>query len=502
MSGRRWARTAGLVAALVATAGAGAAQTVERVGSSDVSLDRRLARLLAGDPLIITADRRIGVGDTIRGSVLVLDATIIHEGTILGDLVVVDAGAFVRHEATVLGDVVNMGGGLYRSARARIDGTIIDLPDASYRVVREDDRILIEAYSIPDRLTLDGFAGFRVPTYDRVNGVTATWGAGYRLPRLGRTVSLVRGYGGWRTELGEPTFGGSIEVRRGAMAVSAGYDRGWDTHDDWAMGDLRNSLNYLWDGDDYRNYYASDRAWAWISRAFGDRAKRFYAVLRLAGQVEDAASLAADEPWHLLGDSTRANPAVDDGRIESGIGRLDLEWHGLATDVTLATEYEAGWQQDGDRSDAFHRATVLARFAMEALFGHTLEIRAFGQMPVGGDTLPRQRWSFIGGVPTLNTVPLGARRGDHIAFVETLYRIPVPEALALPILGAPELQLLHAAGSAWVGDAVPPLTQEVGARLQFFGPYVQYVVQPGDTSRDEWVVGLAWPFGERFPWER
>ncbi|MDX1675060.1 MAG: hypothetical protein R3314_09730 [Longimicrobiales bacterium] len=501
MSPVRRARIPVLAAALLAVAGAGAAQTVERVGSSDVALDRRLARLLAADPLIVAADRRIGVGDTIRRSVLVVDATVIHEGTILGDLVVVDGGAFVRHEATVRGDLVNMGGGLYRSARARIGGTIIDLPDASYRVVREEDRILIEGYSIPDRLTLDGFAGFRVPTYDRVNGVTAIWGAGYRLPRIGRTVSVLRGYGGWRTELGEPTFGGSLEVRRGAMAVSVGFDRGWDTHDDWAIGDVRNSLNYLWDGDDYRNYYASDRGWAWISRTFGDQAKRFYAVLRVAGQIEDAASLAADEPWHLLGDSTRANPGIDDDRINSGIGRLDLEWHGLRTDLTVAGEYEVGWQPEADRT-GFQRATLMARFAMEALFGHTLEIRAFGQLPLGRDTLPRQRWSFIGGVPTLNTVPIGARRGDHVAYVETLYRIPAPEALALPILGAPELHLLHAAGNAWVGEPAPPLTQEVGARLQFFGPYVEYVVQPGDTSRDEWVVGLAWPFGERFPWER
>lgn len=498
----RTAGMAGLVAVtLMAAVGVAAAQTVERVGSSDIALDRRLARLLTVDPLIISSDQRIRAGDTIPRSVLVLDATLIHEGTILGDLVVVDAGVFVRPESHVTGDLVNMGGGLYRSRTARVGGTIIDLPDASYRVIREEGRLVIEAYAVPNRLALDGFAGFRIPRYDRANGVTATWGAAYQFPRLLGATPVLRAHGGWRTEPGLPAYGGSLTLRSGAVTADVGYQRDGLTHDDWIMGDVRSSLNYLWDGDDFRNHYDAERAWTSLSHAFGDEAKRYSAVLRVAAQIEDATSLAGGDPWHLLGDEPRPNPAIDEGRISSLIGRFDVAWHGVEVDFEAAAEYEAGrtWQ-DGDHR--FDRASVWTRFAMHAFFDHTLEIRGFGQMPVGEDTLPGQRWSFVGGAATLQTVPLGAYRGDHVAYVESRYRIPTPDALALPVLGAPELQLVHATGMAWVGDDDPSLIQEIGARIQFFGLYVQYMVQPDDPDREEWLAGLAWPFEPGYPWER
>ena len=497
----RLARVAVVLLGMAALAPAGAAQTVERIGSSDVSLDRRLARLLAAEPLVITEDRRVRVGDTIHQSVLVLDATVILEGTVTGDLVVVDAGVFVRHEATVEGDLVNIGGGLYRSERARIGGTIIDLPDASYRVVREDERILIEATRTPSRLELDGFGGVRLPVYDRVNGVTAVWGASYRLPRVARVTPRLRGHVGWRTALGEPVYGAELELRSGALGTSLGYELGPQTRDNWAVGDTRNSLNFLWDGDDFRDYYESERAWLAVTRELGDVAKRFHAVLRVAGQVEDAGSLPGSDPWHFLRDTTRANPPVDDGRISSAIGRLELAWHGLTTDLEAGAEYEAGrsWY-DGEYT--FDRVTAWARVALAALFDHTLEVRAFGQMPVGSDTLPRQRWTLVGGAPTISTAPVSAFRGDHALFVESLYRIPAPEAVAVPLLGVPELQLVHAAGRAWLEGGDDTLVQEIGGRLQFFSAYVQYMVRPADPSIDEVVVGLAWPFTSAFPWER
>lgn len=486
------------VAPLVVGPGPVVAQVVETQGSSDVALDRRLDRLLDADPIIIVSNTRIRAGDTIPGSVLVLDATVIHEGTILGDLVMVDAGVFVRHEARVSGDLVNIAGGLYRSQLARIGGTIIDLPDAGYRVIREPDRIVIEASQSPSRLTLDGWMGLRTPTYDRVNGVTATWGAGYRLPRVAGATPTLRGHLGWRTQLGDPVYGGSLEVRQGAVTVEAGYQKSWATRDDWAWDDLRNSLNYLWDGDDFRDYYEAERRWAAVRSAFGDESKRFFALLRLGGQIEDASSLRGDEPWHLFGDTVRPNPPTDPGRITSGVARFDMEWRGLETDLVAGAEYETGRAWRGGEH-LFDRVTAWAAFGMHGLLDHTLEISAYGQLPVGRDTLPRQRQTIMGGAGTLQTVPPATYRGDHALFVESRYRIPV--SLAVPLLGDPELQLVHAAGMAWLGDEDRTLLQEVGGRVQFVLAYVQYMVQPDDPSRDAVIVGIAWPFDPGFAWE-
>lgn len=500
-----------VVASLAGIAPAGAAAqggqqggqaplTVETVGTSDVALDRRLERLLGADPLILTSDTRIRAEDTIPRSVLVLDATVIHEGTILGDLVLVDAGVFVRHEAVVRGDLVNIGGGLYRSELARIGGTIIDLPDAGYRVIREPGRIIIEASGTPVRLSLDGFGGLRTPTYDRANGLGVAWGAAYRLPRLLDATPTVRAGGGWRTEAG-PMYGASFDLRSGALTVAVGHERTGDTHDDWAWGDLRNSLNYLWDGDDFRNYYEARRSWAAVEREFGDASKSFFGYVRLAGRIEDAESLVGGDPWHLTGEPARPNPSIDAGRITSASARSEVEWHGRETDLVARVEYEAGRVWGGGQF-VFDRVTAGVRFAMHGLLDHTLEIRAFGQIPLASNTLPRQRWTVVGGPGTLQTVPVGTYRGDHVLFVESRYRLPAPEAVALPILGAPEVQLVHAAGMAWLADHDGTLVQEVGGRLQFLGLYVQYMLQPSDPGLDGLVVGLTWPFGPRFPWER
>ena len=494
------AAAAALTAVLILAAGAGA-QTVTTVGSYDVSLDRRLDRILDDNPLILTSDTLLEAQDTILGPVLVLDATLILEGTILGDLVGVQAGLWLRDPAFILGDVVNIGGGLHRNV-ARVGGRIMDLQDTrNYRVVREPQRIVIEASGTPSRLALDGPLGLRVPTYDRANGVTATLGAGYSLPIMGAITPTIRAHGGWRTVPGEPAYGGSLELRAGATVLEAGYERGWATHDRWSAADLENALNYLWDGSDYRDYYDVERRWAALRREFGDQAKSFFAVLGVEAQLEDAGSLEGDDPWHIVEGPVRPNPAVDDGRIASLTGRLGLEWHGMETDLVGWVEYEAAREREGGEH-TFDRLAARTLFAMHGLLDHTVEIRAFGQLPLRGDTLPRQRWTIVGGAGTLQTLPVGWFRGDHVLMVETRYLIPLPEALAVPVLGPPELQLFHAAGRAWLDGQDDSLVQEIGAGLEFFGVRGRYMLQPDDPAEGRLLVGVFWPLGPAFPWQR
>lgn len=491
-----------LLAAFAATDNAGAQQLpVETVGSSDVAVDRRLARLLDADPLIVTRDTTVTSGDTLRGPVLVLDATLVLEGVVTGDLVLVDAGAFVRPGALVRGDLVNVAGGLYRSEIARVGGTILDLPTARYRVVREPDRIVIEAWGGPSPLELDGFKGFQPPAYDRVNGLTAVWGARYQLPRLGDVSPSIHGEAGWLTERGEPTYGLSARVRWLATAVEGGYEKGWATNDDWIRGDLNNALNYAWDGDDFRDYIGSERRWVGLFQELGDEAKRFFGVLGIRGQVEDATSLRGGEPWHLWGGDVRSNPAIDDGRTTSVVASFDLEWHGLQTDFEGEVEYEAA-REWLDGAFAFDRVAARGDWAMHALADHTLEIEFFLQQPLGGGVMPRQEWSFVGGSGTLQTVEFARFQGDRVAFVESKYIIPMPDRVALPLLGAPDLQLIHAAGMAWTEGEDATLEQEIGARLQFFGVYLRYMLAPGDIDNNKLDLGLSVPFGRRYPWER
>ena len=496
------ARSLALAVLLLALPGAATAQEVVLRGSSDVALDRRLDRLLRADPVVLTADTRIPATDTIRRPVLALgQITIIVEGVLLDDLVLVEAGAFIRPGAEVRGDLVNMNGGLYRSELATVGGVIIDLPAAGYEVLQEEGRWVIAASGAPSPFQLDGVKGFAIPTYDRVNGVTAVWGGTWWLPLIGDAQPFVRGRAGWRTELGEPVYAAEGGVRFGPNTVSGGYALESDTNDRWIRGDLMNSLNYLLSGKDYRDYNEVTRAWAGIAREFGDLDKKLWAELDVRFQVEDGRSLPGDDPWSILGDSVRPNPPIDEGRISSAVAGFEVVWQGVESvaDATLTYEHALD-ALDGDFT--FSRVTVDADWAVHAFANHTVEVETHVQLPLSGDPLPRQRWSFVGGSGTIQTLDFAEFYGDHVVFVETKYIIPMPARWSLPVLGAPDFQLVHGAGMAWSEGEERDLRQEIGARLQFFSLYFRYMFDPSDPSNADLDIGLGWPFGTRYPWQR
>jgi hypothetical protein len=488
-----------LLALTMAAAGA-SAQEIVLQGAADVELDHRLARLLGAGALVVSRDTTFERGDTIRRSVLVVDARLVHEGVIDGDLVMVEGRGFVRPDAQVTGDLVNIAGGLYRSEIATIGGRIVNLPIAPYRVIREPHRIVIRATG-PSRLELDGLRGLHIPTYDRVNGLTLVVGAGYRLPPLGRIQPRAHAQVGWQTQRGDPTYAVDFSLRRSATALAAGYEQVWGTNERWIRGDVMNSFLYLWHGQDLRDYHEVERTWVRLSRDFVEREGRLLVTATVRGQSEDAASLTAGAPWFIIGSETRPNPLVDDGRTTSLLGSVDLEWDGLQTRFDGRVEYELARPWRGSEM-RFDRVRTDGRFAMAAFANHTLAIRYVLQAPLAGGPLPRQRWSFVGGTATLHTLEVAEFYGDHVVFVDTRYIVPMPDRLALPILGTPRVHLLHVAGMAWTDADRRQLLQEAGVELDLGFLYVRYVVVPDDLARSDLGIGLAWPFGRSFSWER
>ncbi|MBI4408974.1 MAG: hypothetical protein HY561_04665 [Gemmatimonadetes bacterium] len=483
---------AGLVAVLPA-----GAQVVEREGEGDAALDHRLTRLLQRDYLLVAQDTLIPASDTVRRPVLVLDARLTLEGTISSDVVGVDAEIFLRPSASVTGDVVNIAGGLYRSELATIAGSILDLPLVHYRVVREPGRLRIQGWLDPPSVELQGFLGFSAPTYDRVDALSLAWGGAYRLPALGRVEPRIHGQLGWRTGRGDPTGGLELSLTRGGTRLRVGGLATTITNEDWIKSDVNNTLSYFFVGRDYRDYYASEQRYVEVSRAF--RARRLRGVLTLRGQREDARSLRAKDPWTFLApDSVRFNPPISDGRISSLVLAATSNWTGQLSALELGASLEvAGSALDGRHS--FRRHVVWGEWAMAALSDHTLEIewRLMGPLP-GTDSLPHQRWSFVGGSGTLQTFDLAQFPGDRVVFIETEYIIPL--RLRLPLLGAPDLHLLHAAGMGWVRRTRRDLEQEIGLKLQFFAPFLRLLVNPANQEAD-FDVGLSLPAGAR-PWQR
>lgn len=141
---------------------------------------------------------------------------------------------------------------------------------------------------------------------------------------------------------------------------------------------------------------------------------------------------------------------------------------------------------------------------MDALADHMLRIEAYFQGPFPGtESLPLQRWTFVGGSGTLNTFDVAEFRGDRVVFVESKYIIPLPERLSFRLLGPPELELIHAIGMAWTDDVERDLEQNIGVRLVFFAPYIRIMTNPAKPFDDiDLDVGLTWPFDNDRPWRR
>jgi hypothetical protein len=70
---------------------------VRRTGHGTAALDVRIDRILS-DPsyLILTQDTMVARTDTLAGPILTLANRVIVEGTIIGNLVIVDANVYLR----------------------------------------------------------------------------------------------------------------------------------------------------------------------------------------------------------------------------------------------------------------------------------------------------------------------------------------------------------------------------------------------------------------------
>lgn len=434
-------------------------------------------------------------------TLLVAGATLTLEGAVAGDLIGVDANLFLRPSARVHGDVLNFGGGLYPSALAEVGGEVVNAPLAPYSVALEGNVVRIRGEAEVPLLELDGVFGFGPPTYDRVDALGLRWGAGLLLPPLRRIQPRLNGWIGYASGRGAVNGGLELEARRGRTRFAVGAEERTATQDAWIRGDLRNSLSFLAKGSDQRNYYEAEAAYAELSREFGRDG--LGGIARLRAQLERDESLGAGSPWVVLGDGFRFNPPIDDGRISSILVGLAGEWIGRFAAAQVGADLE--FAEDvlgGDFS--FGRFVLSGEWAMDALANHLLQVEWRFQGPLPGTaSLPRQRWSFVGGSSTLPTFATGQFLGDRLVFAETRYIVPLPQRFSLPIVGPPDLKFFHAFGMAWTDDVRRDLEQNIGIRLEFFVPYVRITTNPADPlDALELDIGLAWPFDNERPWRR
>jgi hypothetical protein len=349
----------------------------------------------------------------------------------------------------------------------RVDAQDTTIVDTSY----------VEYSESPISLPLG--IGLRVPTYDRVNGLTLPWGPKIETSNGKIGIDALVSY---RSHLGNWDPSVQAVLRPGdANELRLFVGRGTFSNDEWIRSDLMNSVAVLFVGSDARNYYRGDKAIARLTRAITSGGSVFtpYAGIDYERDWSTGDLAPTRSPWSFYGRTgrlrmRRGNPPVDRGHIfsflvgsglELAVGDIDskLDAH---LERSIATQYDAdciatpGGLFCPAPRDAFTQLTFDGRLKFPTFGSQTFTVKGHGVWTPAAAIAPAQRFAYLGGSGTIATVDQLALGGDHLIYVNGDYVIPF-EKIQIPIIGNPFLALSYTAGSAGIGN-LPSLIQNLG----------------------------------------
>lgn len=320
-------------------------------------------------------------------------------------------------------------------------------------------------------ITLPLGIGFRVPSYNRVDGLVLPWGPLISLAadhiRIDPTVA-------YRSHIGklDPFIIAHFTASMIDLEVAGG--RATFTNDDWIRSTLVNSAAVLGVGNDARNYFRADRGWVSLSH---DIISSGWVVTPSVGALTEndwstgSPIKHTSAPWSFFGrtDSlkmSRPNPAIATGHVSSALGRVKAEYTSDevngAVDAALEHAFDAPPTQQGTRrntSGDFTQLTLGGKVSFPTFGTQRFDFRGHAVI-TPGDIAPPQRFAYLGGAGTLATVDLLALGGDRLFYAEGEYSVPL-ERIMIPVVGSPVISARYAAGSAGVGE-LPDFIQNIG----------------------------------------
>lgn len=337
--------------------------------------------------------------------------------------------------------------------------------------------------------------GVRLPTYDRINGLTLPWG-----PRLtiGEDVIEAEAIASYRSNLGKFDPSGRIRFapRLDTWIVAEGA-RGTFSNDRWIRGDLLNSATTIGLGSDARNYYRADQLRLSLGHRFDVTNGSFEPWV--GAQNENAWSTGSrtpppKSPWSVFGRKDpekmkRPNPEVARGRIASAFVGSSVDWEkdkvAIAGEATLEASLDNSTGLAGNSN--FRQITVDIKSNFPALLDHTFEFHLHW-VGTGNGVAPPQRFSYLGGAGTIATMDLLEQGGDKLFFVSGVYMVPVRQ-FTLPIVGTPYIGLRYAAGAAGIGE-LPPLVQNITPTIGVRFLRAEYSYDPA-SKKSAFSLGLS-----------
>jgi hypothetical protein len=404
-------------------------------------------------------------------TVVVLNSDATVASTVHGDVVVINGDLFLQPGAKIDGKAVAIGGGVYDSQQAKVGGEKLSFRDVHFDTARTSTGIEL-AYRVPPppqdtipTFGLPGLFGFRMPMYDRVDGLSLPWGPRISVADTQLVIDPTLTY---RSNIGayDPAVSVRANLRHGWSATAVG-GRTTLSNDGWIQTDIANTISTFGVGSDYRNYWRSTRfegrlAHQWL---FSD------GDVQLSGgaRTEDDRSVRAGGPWSFFNRNDtlhmrRPNPGVERGRLSSALVGARGSWEREHVAFELGAEAEV--VVDAPSDEHFTQTTIFARAAFPT-FVTKLGTQTFvfhtHMVLTAGDTAPPQRFAYIGGSGTLPTFDILSRGGDQMVFLEGLYNFPI-ETVHVPYLGTPIITVREMLGSTGVGS-LGRFDSNIGVRL-------------------------------------
>lgn len=457
---------------------------------------RHIAAVLAGPHRLIplaSIPADLPRDSSYSTTLVVLNRDAVIAGRVHGDVIVIAGDAFMHPGAIVDGRVIAIGGGVYGSQLAIVRGGTESHRDFTY-----DVQPLNGGYALSYRPTrqhsapvssLSGIYGLRIPTYDRADGLSGSFGPTFTLDTGYIAIDPTITY---RSDLGafDPAIHSDLQFGRHTRAELF-VGRTTLTNEDWIWSDLVNSAAVLALGLDTRNYYRADRAQGTLHHLFESAYTAFEPYVGIRAERDRLVgpdSSAVGGPWSLFGRSSyerilRPNPPATGGTLTSALVGAHLAWEAQSVTASVDLLNEAAAFNVGHRR--FDQITLDASirfptFAMQEFFLTTHVLHTLG------DSTPPQRWSYLGGSGTITTLPLLSLGGNELFYIESNYFIPIPK-LDLPVLGAPSVTLHHMIGSAGIAR-LPAFEQNLGIRFALSFLRFDAVVDP---ARREWDFGFG-----------
>lgn len=478
------------------------AQTIEISDLGPGRAGRWLRDDLRGAHVLLRSDSAKPIAlrrDTMyTSSVVVLGGPATVASNVRGDVIVVGGDLFLHPGVEISGRAIAIGGGVYETSLGNVRGGIYTNRDFTYRVTtRPDGTISLEYEPIEVRdlrvVTLPGFYGVRIPSYDRSDGLSFPVGPTFSFDTARIEVDALATY---RSQLG--VVDPSVDIRASIgrrLTIDANAGRTTASNDRWIYSDMANSLTTLAVGNDVRNYYRADRAEGRLTYRFEGAVSAL--AVSLGARDERAWSVRPDSgarggPWSFFGrrdpereHMLRPNPRVLAGNIASALAGARLEWGDQGVTAALDAQLEAPWSVVGDRR--FVQTTLDGAVGFPTFATQSVQIASHAVL-TSGDTAPPQRFAYLGGAGTLPTFDLLQFGGDELFFVEGSYIIPV-DRVRIRVLGSPTFTLRYMAGAAGVGR-LPSIEQNVGVRLAISLLRVDFFVDPA-SRRTRASAGLS-----------